>query len=71
MHRRPGQVLELFTSGVQHRRRRVRIARNILFELLTLGSRRCETNGNTILQADVNGNSTADLAIVLTGVNYI
>jgi len=28
-----------------------------------------ESNGNTIVQADVNGNTTADLAIVLTGIN--
>jgi Ca2+-binding RTX toxin-like protein len=29
-----------------------------------------ESDGNTIVQADVNGNSTADLVIVLTGVNH-
>ncbi|HJT90418.1 MAG TPA: Ig-like domain-containing protein, partial [Mycobacterium sp.] len=28
-----------------------------------------ESNGNTIVQADVNGNTTADLTIVLTGTN--
>jgi hypothetical protein len=29
-----------------------------------------ETGGNTIVQADVNGNTTADLTIVLTGLNH-
>src|SRR5204862_128418 len=29
-----------------------------------------ETGGNTIIQADVNGNTTADLVIVLTGINH-
>jgi large repetitive protein len=28
-----------------------------------------ESNGNTIVQADVNGNATADVCIVLTGIN--
>jgi Ca2+-binding RTX toxin-like protein len=28
-----------------------------------------ESGGNTIVQADVNGNTTADLTIVLTGIN--
>jgi hypothetical protein len=28
-----------------------------------------ESNGNTIVQADVNGNATADLRIVLAGTN--
>jgi Peptidase M10 serralysin C terminal len=29
-----------------------------------------ESGGNTIIQADVNGNTTADLAIVLTGLHH-
>src|SRR5215470_13355724 len=29
-----------------------------------------ESGGNTIIQADVNGNTTADLVIVLTGVGH-
>jgi len=29
-----------------------------------------ESGGNTIIQADVNGNSTADLAIILTGTGH-
>jgi Ca2+-binding RTX toxin-like protein len=29
-----------------------------------------ESGGNTIVQADVNGNTTADLTIVLTGINH-
>ena len=29
-----------------------------------------ETGGNTIIQADVNGNTTADLMITLTGTNH-
>ena len=29
-----------------------------------------ESNGNTIVQADVNGNATADLRIVLAGTNF-
>jgi hypothetical protein len=29
-----------------------------------------ESGGNTIVQADVNGNTTADLAIVLSGINH-
>jgi hypothetical protein len=28
------------------------------------------TSGNTIVQADVNGNTTADLTIILTGLNH-
>jgi hypothetical protein len=29
-----------------------------------------ESGGNTIVQADVNGNTTADLTVVLTGINH-
>jgi hypothetical protein len=29
-----------------------------------------ESGGNTIVQADVNGNTTADLTIVLTGLHH-
>ena len=28
-----------------------------------------ESNGNTVVQADVNGNTTADMVIVLSGTN--
>jgi hypothetical protein len=28
------------------------------------------TNGKTIVQADVNGDTTADISIILTGVNH-
>ncbi|PBB43255.1 hypothetical protein CK222_10675 [Mesorhizobium sp. WSM3866] len=30
----------------------------------------CESSGNTIVQADVDGNTTADLTIILTGIDH-